>query len=77
MPCHGIENAEPLCQRIPGAEIDRVIGDIFLEMVNPVTLDVALTVRRSSRHVWMKLIAFAYSTLTGLDMKRNWRSVDT
>jgi hypothetical protein len=41
----GIENAEPLCQRIPGAEIDRVIGDILLEMVNPVTLDVALTVQ--------------------------------
>lgn len=42
----GIENAEPLCQRIPGAEIDRVIGDILLEMVNPVTLDVALTVQQ-------------------------------
>jgi hypothetical protein len=41
----GIENAEPICQRIPGAEIDRVIGDILLEMVNPVTLDVALTVQ--------------------------------
>jgi len=42
----GIENAEPLCQRIPGAEIDRAIGDILLEMVNPVTLDVALTVQQ-------------------------------
>lgn len=42
----GIENAEPVCQRIPGAEIDRVIGDILLEMVNPVTLDVALTVQQ-------------------------------
>lgn len=41
----GIENAEPFCQRIPGAEIDRVIGDILLEMVNPVALDVALTVQ--------------------------------
>ena len=28
------------------APIDRVIGDILLEMVNPVTLDVALTVRQ-------------------------------
>jgi DNA invertase Pin-like site-specific DNA recombinase len=42
----GIENAEPLCQRIPGAEIDRVIGDILLEMVNPVTLEVALSVQQ-------------------------------
>jgi DNA invertase Pin-like site-specific DNA recombinase len=42
----GIENAEPVCQRIPGAEIDRVVGDILLEMVNAVTLDVALTVQQ-------------------------------
>ncbi len=42
----GIENAEPLCQRIPGAEIDRVLGDTLLELVNPITLDVALTVQQ-------------------------------
>lgn len=42
----GIENAEPLCQRIPGAEIDRVLSDMLLELVNPVTLDVALTVQQ-------------------------------
>ena len=42
----GIENAEPLCQRIPGADIDRVVADMLLELVNPVTLDVALTVQQ-------------------------------
>jgi DNA invertase Pin-like site-specific DNA recombinase len=42
----GIENAEPLCQRIPGADIDRVVSDILLEVVNPVTLEVALTVQQ-------------------------------
>ncbi len=42
----GIENAEPPCQRIPGFEIDRVLSDLLLELVNPVTLDVALTVQR-------------------------------
>jgi DNA invertase Pin-like site-specific DNA recombinase len=40
----GIENAEPVCQRIPGAEVDRVLSDMLLELVNPVALDVALTV---------------------------------
>jgi hypothetical protein len=44
----GIENAEPLCQRIPGAEIDRVVSDMLLELVNPVTLDVALTVQQGT-----------------------------
>ena len=42
----GIENAEPPCQRIPGVEIDRVLSDLLLELVNPVTLDVALTVQQ-------------------------------
>ena len=42
----GIENAEPLCQRIPGSDIDRVVGDMLLELVNPVTLEVALTVQQ-------------------------------
>jgi DNA invertase Pin-like site-specific DNA recombinase len=41
----GIENAEPICQRIPGATIDRVIGDLLVEFVNPVTLDIALAVQ--------------------------------
>lgn len=42
----GIENAEPLCQRIPGADIDRVVGDMLLELINPATLDIALTVQQ-------------------------------
>ena len=42
----GIANAEPPCQRIPGAEVDRVLGDMLLELVNPVALDVALTVQQ-------------------------------
>jgi DNA invertase Pin-like site-specific DNA recombinase len=41
----GIENAEPSCQRIPGAEVDRVLSDMLLELVNPVALDVALMVQ--------------------------------
>ena len=41
----GIENAEPPCQRIPGAEVDRVLSDMLLELVNPIALDVALTVQ--------------------------------
>ena len=42
----GIENAEPPCQRIPGAEVDRVLSDMLLELVNPVAFDVALTVQQ-------------------------------
>jgi len=42
----GIENAEPPCQRIPGAEVDRVLSDMLLELMNPITLEVALSVQQ-------------------------------
>jgi DNA invertase Pin-like site-specific DNA recombinase len=42
----GIENAEPVCQRIPGQELDQTVSHLLLELVNPVTLDVALAVQQ-------------------------------
>lgn len=42
----GIENAEPICQRIPGQEIDQTVSHLLVELVNPVTLDVALAVQQ-------------------------------
>jgi len=42
----GIENAEPICQRIPGLEIDRVLSELVLELVNPATLEMTLTVQQ-------------------------------
>jgi DNA invertase Pin-like site-specific DNA recombinase len=42
----GIEHAQPLCQRIPGAGIDQAIGQLLVEAVSPVALDVALTVQQ-------------------------------
>jgi DNA invertase Pin-like site-specific DNA recombinase len=41
-----IERAEPICQSIPGAKIDEAIGQLLLEMITPVTLEVALDVQR-------------------------------
>jgi hypothetical protein len=41
----GIECAERFCQRIPGVGIERAIGDILMEAMNPVALDVALAVQ--------------------------------
>jgi hypothetical protein len=29
----GIENAEPICQRIPGQEIDQTVSHLLLELV--------------------------------------------
>ena len=42
----GIEHAEPACQHIPGAGIDEAVGDILVEAVTPVTLEVALAVQQ-------------------------------
>jgi len=40
-----IEKSQPICQRIPGAKIDETIGQLLLEMMTPVTLDVAMEVQ--------------------------------
>jgi DNA invertase Pin-like site-specific DNA recombinase len=42
----GIEQALPICQHIPGAGIDRAIGELLVRMIEPVTLDVALAVQQ-------------------------------
>ena len=42
----GIENAESICQRVSGAEVDRFIGAVLVELINPITLDVALAVQQ-------------------------------
>src|SRR6516164_2029112 len=42
----GIEQGEPICQHIPGAAIDEAIGDILVEAVTPITLEVALAVQK-------------------------------
>ena len=41
----GIAHGEPICQSIPGGAIDEKVGDILLEAVTPVTLQVALAVQ--------------------------------
>jgi DNA invertase Pin-like site-specific DNA recombinase len=42
----GIEHAQPLCQQIPGRDIDEAIGQLLVEAVSPVALEVALTVQQ-------------------------------
>ena len=42
----GIEQGLPICQHIPGTEIDRAIGELLVRMIEPVTLEVALAVQQ-------------------------------
>lgn len=42
----GIEHAAPICQRVPGVGIDAAIGELLVEAVNPVALEVTLAVQR-------------------------------
>jgi DNA invertase Pin-like site-specific DNA recombinase len=42
----GIEHGEPVCQHIPGSNIDEAVGNILVETVTPVTLEVALAVQQ-------------------------------
>jgi hypothetical protein len=45
----GIENAEPICQSIPGAGLELVIGALLIETVTPLALEVALSVEEELR----------------------------
>lgn len=42
----GIENAQPICQSIPGHVVDDAIGQLVLNAMTPVTLEVALAVQQ-------------------------------
>jgi hypothetical protein len=42
---YGIEHGEPICQSIPGKGIDQAIGELLVEAVTPVALEVALNVQ--------------------------------
>ncbi len=41
----GIEKAEPICQCVLGADLDRAIGDLLVETVTPLALEVTLAVQ--------------------------------
>jgi DNA invertase Pin-like site-specific DNA recombinase len=43
---YGIEHGQPLCQSIPGAGLDEAIGELLVEAVTPMALEVALTVQQ-------------------------------
>ena len=40
----GIQRAEPVCQSLPGAVIDRAVSELVLETVTPASIDVAVEV---------------------------------
>src|ERR1700681_260009 len=42
----GIEHGEAICQHIPGAAIDEAIGNLLVEAITPMTLEVALSVQQ-------------------------------
>jgi len=41
----GIKRAEPPCQRILGADVDRAVGELLVESMSPLALEVALSVQ--------------------------------
>jgi DNA invertase Pin-like site-specific DNA recombinase len=42
----GIEQGKPFCQRINGEQIDKAIGDLLVQTMTPMALDVALAVQQ-------------------------------
>jgi DNA invertase Pin-like site-specific DNA recombinase len=42
----GVARAEPICQSIPGRDLDHAVGRMLLETVTPLTLEITLTVQQ-------------------------------
>jgi DNA invertase Pin-like site-specific DNA recombinase len=42
----GIEHGKPLCQSVNGEQIDKSIGDLLIQTMTPIALDLALTVQQ-------------------------------
>lgn len=45
----GIEHGKPICQSINGEQIDKAIGELLIETMTPMTLDIALAVQHEVR----------------------------
>jgi len=46
----GIEEGKPICQSMPGQDIDQAIGDLLLELMTPASLEVAMAVQQELQH---------------------------
>ncbi|MDA2924465.1 recombinase family protein [Acidobacteria bacterium AH-259-L09] len=49
-----IARAEPVCQRIAGAGIDQAVGQLLMEVVTPVALEVTLAVQQEIQSRWQE-----------------------
>ena len=67
----GIENAEPICQQIPGLQVDEAVSNLLVDLLNPVTLEVALMVKRNSKQDWRRRIGCGSDKSNEPDMKPN------
>ncbi|HUZ96974.1 MAG TPA: recombinase family protein [Edaphobacter sp.] len=45
----GIEHGKPICQSINGEQIDKAIGELLIQTMTPMTLDIALAVQQELR----------------------------
>jgi Recombinase zinc beta ribbon domain/Recombinase len=48
----GIEQAQRICQVVPGASLDQAVGTLLLQLMTPVTLEVALAVQQELQARW-------------------------
>ena len=72
-----IERAEPPCQRLPGAEIDRAVGALAVETLTPMTLELTFAYRRSSRRSSSAPTSFATRRSSARNTRPSWPGAGT
>ena len=73
----GIENAERICQRLVGHGIDRAVGELLVQTVSPLALELALKVHDELRARPRAPTACATSRSNAPVTKPNWPSAAT
>jgi len=68
----GIKYAHGICQRIVGGALDRAIGDLLVQTVSPLALEVALAVQDDSRRAPRRSTASVDSRWSVRVTKRSW-----
>jgi len=77
----GIETAQPTCQTISGASLDEAVGRLLVDMVTPMTLELALKVQqelesRSVEHDAMRRQAVEHARYESDLARRRYMQVD-
>jgi hypothetical protein len=72
-----VRRGRRLCQQIRGVALDQAISAFLLELITPMTVDIALAVQQGSKHGSARRMRCGRHNWNVPGTKRSWQGVDT